>query len=143
METIAGRSSYFRAGTVVVHPRDGQLLLVGSRKELRRSTDGGVSFATVYTDRGPASPDAARWIIAFDPSDDEHILVIFGSGCCALLESRDRGVTWSEAGINATDMSVAPDGSVYVVGGLRDRVLRRVGEEWVDVTYTLPVRRSR
>jgi hypothetical protein len=143
METIPGRSSLFKAATVVVDPRDGQLLLVGSRKELRRSTDGGISFVTVYTDRGPGSPDAARWIVSFDPNDGDHVFVIFGSGCCPLLESRDRGVTWSEAGINATELAVDPKGSVYVVGGLRDHVLRRVGDEWVDITYSLPVRRSR
>jgi hypothetical protein len=52
-------------------------------------------------------------------------------------------VTWSRAGIDANEVAVDPHGNVYVVSGARDRVLRRVGDEWVDVTYSLPVQRSR
>ena len=142
MATVAG-SSFYETGGVAVHPRDPALLLIGSRKELLRTTDGGIVLTTVYTDTGPGSPDFARWIIRFDPSDDDHVYVVFGSGCCPLLESRDRGVTWSRAGIDANEVAVDPHGNVYVVSGARDRVLRRVGDEWVDVTYSLPVQRSR
>ena len=59
------------------------------------------------------------------------------------LESRDRGVTWSETGVHATEIAVDALGNAYVVSGSRDAVLRRVGDEWVDVTYSLPVQRSR
>ena len=138
MATVA-IPSFYEPGGMAVHPSDPGVLLIGSRKELLRTTDGGTVLTTVYTDTTRTSSDAARWMISFDPSDDDHVYVVFGSGCCALLESRDRGVTWSPAGIDANEVAIDSRGNVYVVSGLRDRVLRRVGDEWVDVTYTLPV----
>jgi hypothetical protein len=136
-------ASFAEPGGLAVHPRDASLVLVGSRKDLLRTTDGGTVMRTVYTDGGPASPDAGVWSVRFDPNDDDHVYAIFGSGCCALLESRDRGVTWSETGVHATEIAVDALGNAYVVSGGRDTVLRRVGDEWVDVTYSLPVQRSR
>jgi hypothetical protein len=100
-------------------------------------------LTTVYTDTGPASADGATWSVRFDPSDDDHVYALSGRGCCPLLESADRGLTWSNAGINATEVAIDRHGNVYVVSGLRDRVLRRVGEDWVDATFSLPVQRSR
>jgi hypothetical protein len=125
--------------TVAVHPNDGQLVFLGSDTELRRSTDGGISFATVIAKSGTNW----TWEVRFDPTDDDHLLLIQGSGCCALLESYDRGVTWTDAGINATEVALAPNGDVYAVSGSRDKVLRRVGDKWLDITYSLPVQRSR
>ena len=125
--------------TVAVHPNDGQLVFLGSDTELRRSVDGGISFTTVITKSGTNW----TWEVRFDPTDDDHLFLIQGSGCCAMLESRDRGVTWTDTGINATEVALAPNGEVYAVSGARDKVLRRVGEEWVDITYSLPVQRSR
>lgn len=136
-------ASFAEPGGLAVHPRDASLVLVGSRKDLLRTTDGGTVMTTVYTDTGPASPDAGVWSVRFDPNDDNHVYAIFGSGCCALLESRDRGVTWSETGVHATEIAVDALGNAYVVSGGRDAVLRRVGDAWVDVTYSLPVQRSR
>jgi hypothetical protein len=125
--------------TVAVDPNDGQLVFLGGDTELRRSTDGGISFTTVMAKSGTNW----TWDVRFDPTNDDHLLLIQGSGCCALLESHDRGLTWTDAGINATEVALAPDGTVYAVSGARDKVLRRVGDEWVDVTYSLPVERSR
>jgi len=125
--------------TVAVDPNDGQLVFLGGDTELRRSTDGGISFTTVMAKSGTNW----TWDVRFDPTDDDHLLLIQGSGCCELLESHDRGMTWTDAGINATEVALAPDGTVYAVSGARDKVLRRVGDEWVDVTYSLPVQRSR
>lgn len=142
MATVA-TATFAEPGGLAVHPRDSALVLVGSRKELLRTTDGGTVMTTVYTDTGPASADAGVWSVRFDPSDDDHVYAIFGSGCCALLESRDRGITWSDAGIHATEVALGPTGDVYVVSGGRDKVFRRVGDEWVDVTYSLPVQRAR
>jgi hypothetical protein len=142
MATVA-TSSFAEPGGLAVHPRDASLVLVGSRKDLLRTTDGGTVITTVYTDTGPGSADAGVWSVRFDPSDDDHVYAIFGRGCCALLESRDRGVTWTGMGINATEVALAPNGEVYAVSGARDKVLRRVGDEWIDITYSLPVQRSR
>ena len=129
----------FSAATVAVHPNDGQLVFLGSTTELRRSTDGGVSFSTVISKTGTNW----TWDVRFDPTDDNHLFLIQGFGCCALLESRDRGLTWVDAGINATEVALNPQGDVFVVSGARDKVLRRTGSDWVDITYTLPVQRSR
>jgi hypothetical protein len=136
-------ATFAEPGGLAVHPRDASLVLVGSRKDLLRTTDGGTVMTTVYTDTGPGSPDAGVWSVRFDPSDDDHIYAIFGSGCCALLESRDRGISWSETGVHATEIAVDALGNAYVVSSGRDTVLRRVGNEWVDVTYSLPVQKSR
>jgi len=142
MATVASASVLWPGG-LAVHPRDPGLVLVGSRKDLLRTTDGGMVLRTVYTDTGPGSPDAARWIIRFDPSDDDHVYVVFGRGCCPLLESRDRGITWSETGIDATEVAIDSRGNAYAAGSVR--VLRRVAgrAEWVDITGSLPVTRSR
>jgi hypothetical protein len=129
----------FSDATVAVHPTVGQLVFLGSTTELRRSTDGGISFTTIIAKKGTNW----TWDLRFDPTDDDHLLLIQGFGCCPLLESRDRGLTWSEAGIDATEIAIGADGSVYAVSAYRDKVLRRVGDEWVDVTYSLPVQRSR
>jgi hypothetical protein len=142
MATVA-TASFAEPGGLAVHPHDASLVLVGSRKDLLRTTDGGTVMTTVYTDTGPGSADAGVWSVRFDPSDDDHVYAIFGRGCCALLESRDRGVTWSGTGIAATEIAVDALGNAYVVSGGRDAVLRRVGDEWVDVTNSLPVQRSR
>jgi hypothetical protein len=144
MATVA-TSSYATPGGLAVHPRDPGLVLVGSRKELLRTTDGGTVLRTVYTDTGPGSPDSAAWSVTFDPSDDDHVYVVSGRGCCPLLESHDRGLTWSDAGVNAVGVTVDSRGNAYVIGGGRDRVLRRVAgrAEWVDITGSLPVTRSR
>jgi hypothetical protein len=136
-------SSFAEPGGLVVHPRDASLVLIGSRKDLLRTTDGGTVITTVYTDLGPGSADAGVWSVRFDPSDDNHVFALFGRGCCALIESQDRGLTWSEAGINATEVAVDATGNVYALGSVREKVLRRVGHEWIDVTYSLPVQRSR
>jgi photosystem II stability/assembly factor-like uncharacterized protein len=136
-------ASFAEPGGLAVHPRDADLVLVGSRKDLLRTTDGGTVMTTVYSDTGPGSSDAGVWSVRFDPNDDDHVYAIFGRGCCALLESRDRGVTWSETGVHATEIAVDALGNAYVVSGSRDTVLRRVGDEWVDVTYSLPLQRSR
>jgi photosystem II stability/assembly factor-like uncharacterized protein len=122
-----------------VHPSDGQLVFLGSDAELLRSTDGGSSFSTVISKTGTNW----TWDIRFDPTDDDHLFLIQGFGCCPLLESRDRGVTWSKAGIDATAVAVGPDGGVYAVSAYRDKVFRRIGDEWVDMTYSLPVQKSR
>jgi hypothetical protein len=129
----------YGSATVAVHPTDGQLVFLGTATELRRSADGGLSFSTVITQAGTNW----TWEVRFDPTDDYHLLLIQGFGCCPLLESRDRGVTWLDAGINAKEVAVAPNGDVYAVSGAWDKVLRRVGKDWADVTYTLPVHRSR
>jgi hypothetical protein len=142
MATVA-TGSFAEPGGLAVHPRDASLVLVGSRKDLLRTTDGGTVMTTVYTDTGPGSADAGVWSVRFDPSDDDHVYAIFGRGCCALLESRDRGVTWSETGIDAAEIAIDAMGNPYVVSGGRDKVLRRVGDEWLDVTYSLPVQHSR
>jgi hypothetical protein len=142
MATVA-TASFAEPGGLAVHPRDASLVLVGSRKDLLRTTDGGTVMTTVYTDTGPGSADAGVWSVRFDPSDDDHVYAIFGRGCCALLESRDRGVTWSGTEIHATEIAVDALGNAYVVSGGRDAVIRRVGDEWVDVTDSLPVQRSR
>jgi hypothetical protein len=125
--------------TVAVHPNDGQLVFLGSDTELRRSTDGGISFTTIISKSGTNW----TWDVRFDPTDDDHLLLIQGYGCCPLLESHDRGVTWSDAGIDATEVALGANGDLYAVSGARDKVLRRVGADWVDVTYSLPVQRSR
>jgi len=118
-------------------------VLVGSRKDLLRTTDGVTVLTTVYTDAGPGSADSAAWSIRFDPSDDDHVYVIFGRGCCPLLESRDRGLTWSETGIDATEVAIDSRGNAYAASSVR--ILRRVAgrAEWVDITGSLPVTRSR
>jgi hypothetical protein len=141
MATVAS-ASFYDPGGIAVHPRDAGLILIGSRKELLRTTDGGTVLTAVYTEPGPYA-DSTTWLIRFDPSDDDHVYALPGRGCCPLLESRDRGVTWKSAGIDATEVAIDSQGNVYVVSGARDQVLRRVGEEWVDVTYSLPVKRSR
>lgn len=142
MATVA-TASFATPGGLAVHPRDPALVLIGSRKDLLRTTDGGTVLRPVYTDTGPGSPDSAAWSIKFDPSDDDHIYVIFGRGCCPLLESRDRGLTWSETGIDAARVAIDSRGNAYAASSVR--VLRRVAgrAEWVDITGTLPVTRAR
>jgi len=130
----------FEDAMVAVHPDDGRLVFLGTATALRRSTDAGVSFTTVIS---PREGTNWSWRLRFDPSDPDHFFLVQGFGCCPLLESRDRGLTWSDAGIDATEVAIDPRGNVYVVSGGRDKVLRRVGTEWVDVTYSLPVQRSR
>jgi hypothetical protein len=142
MATVAS-ASFAEPGGLAVYPRDPGIVLVGSRKELLRTTDGGTVLTTVYQDTGPGSADAGVWSVRFDPSDDDHVYALFGRGCCPLLESHDRGVTWSAAGIDATEVAIDGRGNVYAVSPSRDKVLRRVDNEWVDVTYSLPVQRSR
>ena len=129
----------YSTAMVAVHPTDGQLVFLGTATELRRSADGGISFTTVIAKAGTNW----TWHVRFDPTDDDHVFLIHGFGCCPLLESRDRGVTWSAAGINATEVALDPQGNVFVVSGSGDKVLRRVGDEWIDITYSLPVQRSR
>ena len=142
MATVA-TASFATPGGLAVHPRDPGLVLVGSRKDLLRTTDGGTVLTTVYTDAGPGSADSAAWSIRFDPSDDDHVYVIFGRGCCPLLESRDRGLTWSETGIDSTEVAIDSRGNAYAASSAR--ILRRVAgrREWVDITGSLPVTRSR
>ena len=142
MATVA-TAGYATPGGLAVHPRDPGLVLVGSRKDLLRTTDGGTVLRTVYTDMGPGSPDSAAWSIRFDPSDDDHVYVVFGRGCCPLLESRDRGLTWSETGIDAAKVAIDSRGNAYASSSVR--VLRRIAgrAEWLDITGTLPVTRSR
>jgi hypothetical protein len=137
MESL--RVGSYSTATIAVHPSDGQLVFLGSDTELLRSTDGGSSFSTVVSKTGTNW----TWDIRFDPTDDDHLFLIQGFGCCPLLESRDRGVTWSNAGIDATEVAVGADGSAYAVSAYRDKVFRRVGDEWVDMTYSLPVQKSR
>jgi len=129
----------YGSATVAVHPHDSQLVFMGTGTELRRTADGGVSFSTLIRKTGTNW----TWDVKFDPTDDDHVFLIQGSGCCPLLESRDRGLTWLDAGINAPQVAVAPNGDVYAVSSAWDKVLRRVGQEWADVTYSLPVQRSR
>ena len=145
MATVPSSHEMFRSGSVAVHPRDSQMVLVGSQKDLYRTTDGGTVMTIVYTDRGPGTPEGARWVIRFDPSDPDHAYALFGSGCCALMESRNRGVTWADAGLNATDFTVDLLGRVYALGSVRDRVYRRdAGDStWIDITGSLPVQRAR
>ena len=129
----------YSSATVAVHPHDSQLVFLGTATELRRSADGGLSFSTLISKSGTNW----TWDLKFDPTDDDHVFLVQGSGCCPLLESRDRGLTWLDAGINATQAAVGPDGDIYAVSSAWDKVLRRVGKEWTDVTYSLPVQRSR
>jgi hypothetical protein len=132
------------AATIAVHPDAPLFVLVGNGKELQRSTDGGVTLETVYTDRGGASVEAARWVIRFDPTNGDHVLVVFGSGCCALLESFDRGITWRALGVSATDVAFDRPGNAYVIDGARHRVLRlSAGSGLVDVTADLPLAEKR
>jgi hypothetical protein len=133
-----------QAATIAIHPNAPLFLLVGNGKDLQRSTDGGVTFETVYADRGGASIEAARWVIRFDPANVDRVLVVFGSGCCALLESLDRGVTWRALGVSATDVAFESAGNAYVIDGARHRVLRAsTGSALVDVTADLPLTERR
>jgi hypothetical protein len=135
----------FDAGTLAVDPRDGQIVLVASRKVVERSADSALTFETVYTEAGPGDPDLARWIIRFDPSDPGHVYVVDGFGCCPLLESRDDGRTWSQTSVNAIEVAVGTAGDAYAVGPNGSKVFVRSigGEDWIDVTGSLPVARSR
>jgi hypothetical protein len=133
-----------QAATIAIHPNAPLFLLVGNGKDLQRSTDGGVTFETVYADRGGASIEAARWVIRFDPANVDRVLVVFGSGCCALLESVDRGVTWRALGVTATDVAFESAGNAYAINGARHRVLRlSTGSALVDVTADLPLTERR
>lgn len=133
-----------QAATIAVHPDAPLFVLIGNGKDLQRSTDGGVTSETVYTDRGGASVEAARWVIRFDPTNSDRVLVVFGSGCCALLESLDRGVTWRALSVSATDVAFDSAGNAYVIDGARHRVLReRTGFGLIDVTADLPLTERR
>jgi len=126
---------------LAVDPNQSKVLLAGVGKNLLRSHDGGSSWLSVYSDRGPGDANLARWIVRFDRASGRAYTIV-GFGCCALLMSTDGGVSWSDAGTTASYVAVDVSGSVYAVGPSFTRIYRRDGGvgAWTDVTGELPVK---
>jgi hypothetical protein len=122
-----------------VDPDDSSLLFVGVGKSLLRSGDGGLTWQEAYHYVGGVSEQLARWLVNFDRAND-RILMVFGFGCCRLLSSADRGLSWRDAGINATHVAVDAGGAVFVVDPSFTRVY--VGDatpQWREVRAHLPL----
>jgi hypothetical protein len=126
-------------GAMAVAPDDPELLIIGVGKSLIRSDDAGATWEAVYRDGSGASEARPRWLIEFD-SASRRVYSVFGSGCCALLRSSDRGRSWQAAGLDVTELAVAPGGRVFVINAGRTGVLRGSGSPpWFDVDGRLPL----
>jgi photosystem II stability/assembly factor-like uncharacterized protein len=94
--------------SLVVSPRDANLVIAATALGIFRSTDGGATWAQV----SPGFGDIQAHTMAFVPSDDR---VLFAATSKGLFRSADQGATWSRAtgGIPWTDitgLAVHPDG---------------------------------
>jgi hypothetical protein len=131
---------------LVVHPDDPQLLLAGIGKELRRSTDGGLTWSPTLQYGGTTRVEFAHWTILLDPSDPDRAYALFGSGCCAPMISVDRGLTWNEWGDPLSNLALTEDrrSPLFATNPSGTRLLRHVGTPpgtWERVGEKLPLDR--
>ncbi len=112
-----------RISTLVVSPRDADLVLAATPMGIFRSADGGDTWAQISSGLG----DVTVHSIAFVPSDDR---ILFAATPQGLFRSGDQGVTWGRAmgGIPWTDitgLAIHPDGrTMYASDFSRGGVFR-------------------
>jgi photosystem II stability/assembly factor-like uncharacterized protein len=120
-----------RISTLVVSPRDADLVLAATPLGIFRSVDGGDTWAQISAGLG----DVAIHSIAFVPSDDR---ILFAATPQGLFRSADQGVTWGRAtgGIpwaDITGLTIHPDGrTIYASDFSRGGVFRSAdaGTTW-------------
>jgi xyloglucan-specific exo-beta-1,4-glucanase len=124
---------------LVVSPKDGNILLFGSRLNgLWRSRDGGLHWSQVnsFQVNSQADPNYFGLIaIAFDPQDPNQVyLSAYGDG---IYQSDDAGLTWTKmkgSPANGMRMIVSGDRSVYVTSDISPGVSKYINNVWQDIT---------
>lgn len=136
--------------TLVVHPRDTSVLLVGgiAFAGLDRSDDGGQSWTNVLIDpmgvRFEVASSAAITVNATYP-DSMYVMRLNPT---YLYRSIDAGITWDSVGAivglpsqgSIRALTMAPDSSNILLAGGRSAYIRRStdrGKTWTMVTNTL------
>jgi photosystem II stability/assembly factor-like uncharacterized protein len=117
-----------------VSPDDPDLVLMGAadesdgRRSIHRSTNGGVTWTTVYTNAGAMGLSEVAFGVAFDPTAPSRAYALSGPESpaepvkTALLMSDDAGISWefidTYPGMypGMSVLRVDPDGIVYVGG---------------------------
>lgn len=130
----------------VVHQDDPQLLFAGIGKELRRSTDGGLTWSPRVQYSGNTRVEFAHWAIFLDPHDPDRAYALFGGGCCPLMITTDRGLTWKEWGDAWAELAFTADGRypLLALTPSRGSLLRHLGTPpgtWQSVGKELPLDR--
>jgi hypothetical protein len=77
------------AYTVFVHPRDPDLVLVGTKDGIYRSTDGGATF------KRADFPDSGIQIWSFLPDSADPKRMLAGGSPASIYRSNDAGATWT------------------------------------------------
>ena len=96
-KTVDGAASWTRVGPdfsdyvfkLSAHPENDQILYAGSSFNLRRSTDGGVTWSTT------ASPSSSYYDIKFD---NKNPRIVYAVGGLVVSRSVDAGASWQSLG---------------------------------------------
>lgn len=139
-------SDYLDGYSLAIDPSNPNILYVGSKQCVLKSTDAGVTWS-----EHPVSDDTIPELVV-DPSSPSIVYGVGNEGGLAFLKSTDGGVSWVVDTVEtlgvALCLSVAPSNhSTMYIGGRsggpptqrRARVYKTLdgGETWINVTHNL------